>query len=158
MKCVNRFLGISAFALALAAIPIVRTDLFAKTPANSSADAPAFDPAAMVSVSGIIANVREVIPASAPLAGVHLTVKTKSETFDVYVGPSDFMKMLKAGFQTGDPIELIGSETRFQGANLVLASELIVGRASFVLRDPDGTPVWERWGVTVDPSHIGQMR
>ena len=66
---------------------------------------PVYDPATVVDVKVTVTGIREA-PMTDPLDGLHLTVKTdtdafKTETFDIYVGPTDFVKIFEITFAKG---------------------------------------------------------
>jgi len=44
-----------------------------------------------------------------------------------------------------DRIDLIGSEVKFKGANLVLGREVTKGAVTMILREETGTPMWLDW-------------
>ncbi len=122
---------------------------FAAAPKLSGADgkvnpAPSYQVATETDISVTIADVREV-PKTDPLGGVHLSVKTKSETVDVYVAPADFVKIFDINFKKGQEIEVTGSKVKFQGEDVILAREIQIGRTTVALRDKDGTPLWQGW-------------
>src|ERR1700677_3734163 len=94
---------------------------FAGNPAGA-ANEPVYNPATEVSVRGTITGIRQVA-AGAPLAGVHMTVQSKTGAVDVYLGPSDFLKFLKAGFKTGEQIEVIGSKVKSDDADVILTRQ-----------------------------------
>ena len=143
MKFVNYVLSVSA--LAVSAIASIN-------PAKA-ANEPAYNPSSAMDVDGIVTAVHYV-PAGQPLEGEHLTVKNKTGTFDVYLGPADFLKMLKTNFPVGDEIDVMGSRVKFNNADLILAREVTERTATLTLRDLYGAPVWQNWGVEVDPSTI----
>src|SRR5580693_6544381 len=107
MKFATKALGVSAFALALLASSTV-SPLFASNVAGAKANEPAYNPATMVEVDGTITAVRQV-PAGSPLEGVHLTVKSKASTVDVYLAPNDFLKIFKTNFPVGYDVRVVGS-------------------------------------------------
>ena len=144
MNFTHKVLSVSTVALALAALPALAKDV-----AGASAGEPAYNPATITQFLGTVAAVREV-PAGNPLAGVHLTVKTKTGSIDVYVGPGAFLKMLKTSFPVGYEIEVTGSKVSFGTSDIVLASYVSVSDAIIKLRDGDGTPVWNHWGVSLN--------
>src|SRR5215467_8208460 len=111
-----------------------------------AANEPVYNPATAVDVIAVISGIREV-PAGQPMEGVHLTVKNKANTFDVYLGPTAFLKMLKTSFPVGDEIDIMGSRVKFQNADVILAREVTDPVESLVLRDLYRTPVWNNWGV-----------
>jgi hypothetical protein len=138
MKSFQRTLAIGVFALGASAF---------------AANDPAYTPATIVDVDGIIAAVHNV-PAGSPLEGTHLTVKTKTGNVDVYLAPADFMRVLKTNFAVGNEVEVIGSKIKFQNSDVILTKEVSVGQATLELRDAQGTPDWKSWGVEVDPSAL----
>jgi hypothetical protein len=107
------------------------------------ASAPAYNPATMVNVEGTVAGVRQV-PGNDALAGVHLTVKAKTGTFDVLVGPAAYLKLIRTNFNSGEYVEVRGS---LVNGNTILSREVSADDATLTLRDAAGTPVWEQWGL-----------
>ena len=105
-------------------------------------NAPAYNPATMVNVEGTVAGVRQV-PGTDALAGVHLTVKAKTGTFDVLVGPASYLKLTRTNFNSGEYVEVRGSLVN----GVVLSSEVSADDATLTLRDAAGTPVWQSWGL-----------
>jgi hypothetical protein len=86
------------------------------------------------------------------MAGVHLTVQPKnSAATDVYLGPTAFIKIFKTNFPTGAPVQVIGAKA----GDVILAREVTEGATSITLRDADGSPVWENWGVSAPTSVTG---
>lgn len=145
MKYVNKLVTISALALAAAAVPAMAKD------ANAAASGPIYNPATVMQFEATVAGARQVA-AGNPMPGMHITVKTKTDTFDVYLGPTDFLGMLKMNIAVGDTVEVIGSRVKFANADVILPNEISVGRTSFTLRDGTGAPVWENWGVEASGS------
>jgi hypothetical protein len=135
-------LSVSTLALAMA------TSAAAANNSVGAANDPAYDPATVVNVPGTVASVRHV-PSGSLLAGLHLMVKSKTDTFDVYLGPSDFLKFLKVSFPVGDQIEVIGSKVKFANADVILTRKVNDGNALLTLRDANGAPVWQNWSKEV---------
>jgi hypothetical protein len=125
------------------------------TPASSQAPKgpvsnlePVYNLSTVVSISGNVTEVRDV-PAGNPLPGWHVTLKSNSDTFDVYLAPASFMKVLKAAYASGDRIKLSGSRVKFNNADVILTREVTKTKnaEAILLREGDGSPVWEDWGV-----------
>lgn len=135
----KHILSVSILALAAAA-----SQALASNTAGVPAKDPVYDPATVVNVPGIVASVKRVPPGSL-LAGVHLMVKSKTGTFDVYLGPSDFLKFLKVSFPVGDQIEVTGSKVKLGNADVILTRKVNDGYALVTLRDANGAPVWQSW-------------
>jgi hypothetical protein len=138
MKSIQRTLAIGVFALASAAF---------------AANDPSYNPASSVDIDGIIAAVRTA-PAGSPLEGTHLTVKTKTAMFDVYLGPTEFLRIFKTNFPVGSEVEVAGSKVKFQNNDVILTREIAVGAATITLRDAHGAPDWTNWGVEIDPASV----
>jgi hypothetical protein len=103
---------------------------------------PAYDKATVVEVSGTVTAVREV-PKGNPLPGIHLTLQAESKTLDIYVGPTEFVKMFEVTFKNGDNIRAIGSKVKFEDATVVLAREVTMGEVTLSCRDNNGEPLWK---------------
>lgn len=103
---------------------------------------PSYEVSTEIDVMVTIAGIRE-IPKTDPLGGVHLTVKTKADTIDVYVAPADFVKIFDITFKAGEQIEVTGSKVKFNGEDIILAREIQIGLTALELRDKDGTPFWQ---------------
>jgi hypothetical protein len=146
MKSFKGTTGIATLTLAVAV-------LAAGNPATTKSNEPSYNPAAVVDVWATITNVRQA-PAGSALEGVHLTVKSKNNSFDVYLAPSDFLKIFKTSFKVGDEVEVIGSRVKVDNADVILTREVTIGNADITLRDASGAEEWKNWGVEVDPTQL----
>jgi hypothetical protein len=72
----------------------------------------------------------------------HLLVKNGTETVDVYLCPKSFLGDMGMSFSKGDEIALTGSKVKHDGADLILAREVVKGTDTLLLRDDKGRPVW----------------
>jgi hypothetical protein len=145
MKFATKALSVSAFALAVFASSTL-APMFASSLSGPKANEPAFNPATMVELQGSITAVRQV-PAGSPLEGLHLTVKSKTSTVDVYLAPNDFLKIFKTNFPVGANVRVVGSKVNFANADVILSNEVDIGITEIILRDGSGAPVWQNWGV-----------
>ncbi len=73
----------------------------------------------------------------------HLLIKTGTETVDVYLCPKFFLDDMGMSFSKGDEIALTGSKVKHDGADLILAREVVKGTDTLLLRDDKGRPVWK---------------
>ena len=95
-----------------------------------------------MTLEGTISKVVEV-PAGEAYAGIHVTVSSKGEDFDVFVSPAKFLKFLNVNIKQGQKfVGVIGSQVKSNGANLVLARELRLDKTYISLRDEKGFPNW----------------
>ncbi len=91
---------------------------------------------------GKVAEVREVGIESA-LPGIYLTVTVKTDTVKVYVGPKEFVNLFGVKFSAGEEIEVTGAKAQFEGGELILGKEIVIGRVTLILRDESGWPNWD---------------
>jgi hypothetical protein len=112
----------------------------AKPPAKAPAvKAPEYDPSAEVTISGILEDYHESkLRSDHP--GLHLMVKTETETIEVHACPARFMADLDLKLEKGDAIKVVGS--RPGGAGVMVAREVTKGQLSLELRDKKGIPNW----------------
>ena len=104
--------------------------------------APAYQRSAETKFIAKVAEVREA-PKGASLEGIFLSVTVKAETLNVYVGPKEFVKLFGVTFNVGEEIEVTGAKAEIDGAQVILAREINVGRVTLILRDEDGWPNWD---------------
>ena len=113
--------------------------------------APAYDTKTEVQFEGIVTDVRQVTTGA--LTGVYLTVKSKSESIDLYLGPTEFIRMFDVQFKSGHGVDVTGSKVKFEGKDLVLGREVEIGKITLRLRDKEGAPNW-LWMTKSFPSGL----
>lgn len=118
--------------------------VFAGAADNKTVQEPRYDPAAKIDVKLTVTDVRDVAAGNA-LVGLHLTAKNGTDTFDVYVGPTDFVKEFEGNFEKGDQLQVIGCRVKADSGDIILAKEIKKGETSLLLRDDQGTPNWKYW-------------
>jgi hypothetical protein len=150
MKFTKHVLSVSTLVLAVTA-----SQALARNTAGATTNDPVYDPATVVNLPGTVASVRQV-PSGSPLAGLHLMVQSKTGTFDVYLGPSAFLKFLKVSFPAGDQIEVTGSKVKLENADVIMTREVNDGYARITLRDANGAPVWQNWSKEIDPALVNK--
>jgi hypothetical protein len=121
------------------------------TPVKAASD-PIYNPATVTHIDGVIAAVRTV--PTGPLAGVHVVVKTKTGNTEVYLAPSDFLRIFRVSFPVGNEIEVIGSKVKVENNDVILSRDIAIGAATISLRDANGAENWKNWGVEIDPSAV----
>jgi hypothetical protein len=126
---------------ALAASPVLAQAPAAKPVAPKPAvpKAPEYDPAAEVVVLGTVEDFHES-QMRGDHPGLHLIVKTETESVEVHACPVRFMKELDFAIAKGDTVKVTGS--RPGGTGVVVAREIAKGQTSLILRDKTGAPVW----------------
>jgi hypothetical protein len=104
-----------------------------------------FDPRTVMTVSGTIASLEEITPIKGMGVGVHLMLKTKTESVDVHLGPRWYLESQDADLKPGDVIEVRGSRILIDKKPAIIAIEIKRGEDVLVLRDADGVPRWAGW-------------
>jgi hypothetical protein len=104
-----------------------------------------FDPNAMVTVSGEITSLKKITPINGMSRGVHLMLKTETETIDVHLGPLWYIESQDADLKAGDTIDVRGSRIQIAKKPAIIAVEVKRGDDVLVLRDADGVPRWAGW-------------
>jgi hypothetical protein len=102
---------------------------------------PPYDLHTETKMKGIIDEVKSP-PKGSEKEAIHLLVKIGAETSDVYLCPKSFLDDMGMSFSKGDEIALTGSKVKVDGADLVLAREVVKGTDTLILRDEKGIPVW----------------
>lgn len=120
--------------------------------ASDRKPAPPYDLTTEFKAFVVVEAVRDV-PKGSALDGIHLTVKSKNDTFDVYVGPTAFVKIFDVEFKKGEEIELTACKVKFEGESLALAREIRIGHVTLVLRDATGWPSWD-WTKPLVPTGL----
>jgi len=72
----------------------------------------------------------------------HLLVKSGDDSIDIYLCPKSFLDDMGATFAKGDEVTVTGSKIKQDGADLVLAREVVKGTDTLMLRDDKRKPVW----------------
>jgi DNA/RNA endonuclease YhcR with UshA esterase domain len=103
---------------------------------------PGYNVSTVIDVTATVVKVREV-PKDQAFAGLHLILQKDSQTLDIYVGPTEFVKVFDVVFIEGDVIHVTGSRVEFEGSMVVLAREVSLGTITLVCRDKDGAPLWK---------------
>ena len=104
-----------------------------------------YDPKTVQTVTGEVVSVETFTPASGMSSGVHLQVKTATETNSVHLGPSWYLDNQDVQIKAKDNIEVTGSRITFEGKPAIIAAEVKKGDEVLKLRDQNGVPFWAGW-------------
>lgn len=111
--------------------------------AQAPATAPKYDPAAEVSIKGVVQEVKDFqCPVSGGM-GAHLVVKTDKGPVTVHLALSKFLSEYGFGFAKGDEVQIIGAKAKVGGdEDAILARQVERGNQTFTFRDKKGKPLW----------------
>jgi hypothetical protein len=124
--------------LQFAAIALVATSAFSQAP-------PKYDPATETTVKGTVGELKLVPPTGGkPVA--YLVTKTgpdkEKDTVQIFLCPKSFLDQMGIAFKTDEAIEVKGSKVKQDGADLILAREMVKGGETLTFRFPNGKPAW----------------
>ncbi len=102
---------------------------------------PKYDVSKEVKIKGTIDDVKEMSMGKGEV-GIHLMVKTATETIEVRLCPSGYLKDFEVALAKGQQIEVTGSRIKVDDKDVILAREVVQGNNTITLRDKQGGPVW----------------
>jgi len=124
--------------LRLGAIVFLTTAAFSQAP-------PKYDPATETTVKGTVEELKLVPPTGAkPFA--YLLTKTgpdkDKDTVEIFLCPKKFLDDMGIAFKSDESIQVTGSKVKQDGADLILAREILKGGETLTFRFQDGKPAW----------------
>lgn len=100
---------------------------------------PKYDPTTEAKFKGTVEDLK--IPPNAHEIA-YITLKTGTDTIEIYLCPKSYMDDMGVSFAKGDEIAFTGSKVKQGDSEMVLAREVVKGSDTLVLRDEKGNPVW----------------
>jgi hypothetical protein len=134
-------IGVNLVALALLAG-------FSISPASAQKSAPAdnalpkYDLQTETKTKGIVEEVK-LIPWGVKREISELTLKIGDDKIRISVCPKPFQDEMGIVFTKGDEIAITGSKVKQEGAEFILAREMVRGTDTLMFRDNKGNPVWD---------------
>ena len=102
---------------------------------------PKYDLATEMKLKGVVEELKLVPPnGGKPVA--YLVLKSGADTVEVLLGPKKFLDDMGASFKPSDEVEITGSKVKQDGADLILAREVVKGDDVLTPRFKDGKPAW----------------
>jgi hypothetical protein len=117
------------------------TMVFCVSPLAGQANLPKYDLATETKMKGTVQELK-LPEKGSEKDSAHLLVKSGTDTLDVYLCPKSFLEDMGSTIAKGDEVSLTGSKVKQDGAEMILARELVKGNDTLVLRDDKGKPVW----------------
>jgi hypothetical protein len=118
--------------------------LFAANLAYSQAP-PKYDPATETTVKGTVLELR-IVPPTGPKPFAYLATQVGpdkgKDVVQIFLCPKKFLDDVGLTFKTDDAIQVTGSKVKQDGADLILAREVIKGEEKWTFRFQDGKPAW----------------
>jgi hypothetical protein len=129
------------FSIALFLLIQAAPLLCAQYGSTSARTSPMYDPTTETTVSGVVAEVRE-ISGTRGWHGIHLQLKTSNQVLDVHIGPSWFLAQKKFEIAKGDRVEVTGSKLLLDNVQTLIARTIKKGDSELTLRNRQGIPAW----------------
>jgi hypothetical protein len=104
-----------------------------------------YDPKSVETIQGEVVSVDIFTAGREMSSGVHLTLKTPSETISVHLGPAWYISAQDTRIEPEDSIEIQGSRISFEGKPAIVAARVKKGAEEIILRDESGFPAWAGW-------------
>ena len=143
MKPFSIFLGLFLSTVVIAVLLVAFGVKINSRPADPAAAA--YNPAAETSLTG---TVRETNDFTCPVAesevGRHLWLQTPGGAVRVHLAPSRILRSQHIDFSPGERIQVIGARARVQGADDLIAREIVRGDESFIFRDHQGKLIMQQ--------------
>jgi hypothetical protein len=112
---------------------------------------PRYDPKTEVTLRGTVEAVTEHAGQGYG-TGVHVTLRAKTGTVEVHLGPATFLRESGLELARDDSIEIVGSRVKGDQGEYVIARQVRKGDKTVTLRDSNGVPAWSgRGGRRVTP-------
>jgi hypothetical protein len=102
-----------------------------------------YAPGSEVKVQGVVMNVKEFYCPVSDDQGMHLILRTVQGNVQVHLAPGRFLRSNGFRFESGEPVEVIGSRVEFQGETDLMARQVVRAQETLTFRDPDGKPLWQ---------------
>jgi hypothetical protein len=125
------------------ALVLMITPAIAGQKSETGAAVPKYDPAVEATFKGTVEEVRDrQCPMSGGM-GSHLILRlSASQTIEVHLASTKFVKTYDLVFSKGDVVTVVGTKVQFEGVETIFAREVTRGSETFVFRDKDGKPIW----------------
>ena len=99
----------------------------------------------VVTVQGTVKRVEKIVPMKGMGYGIHMILKTQSETIPVHLGPTWYVEKQRVQFESGDVVEVTGSRVYCDGKPIILAANIKKDDLTATYREPSGLPAWAGW-------------
>jgi hypothetical protein len=140
-------LGHSSMLVVVAFLAFAPMDgVTAQTPPAGPAASGMYDVKTEVTLRGTVEAVETVTGMMArgrhATGGMHLTLKTDTETLQVHLGPIAYLAEKGVAVAKGDTLAVVGSRVAMDGGPVVIARQITKGDRTWTFRDASGRPLW----------------
>jgi len=132
--------SVSAYrqVLPLAALAFLTASAFSQAP-------PKYDRTTETTLKGTVGELK-LVPPAGPKPLAYLLTKTgpdkEKDLVQIFLCPKSFLDEMGIAFKADDEIQITGSKVKQEGADLILAREIVKGGETLTFRFQDGKPAW----------------
>jgi hypothetical protein len=105
-----------------------------------------YDAKTWTQVTGEILVVEQIVPQKGTSAGIHISLKTKTKTIAVHLGPKWYLDKQQLQLKAGDKVEVQGSMVTIDSKETIIAEKVKKDGKVLTLRDGNGKPLWSGRG------------
>jgi len=105
-----------------------------------------FDPANITTFEGVVTEVSTVDKPNRQGKGVHFTLKTDDNSYEVVTGPEFYIDEIGLELQNNKPIVVEGFLVEQNGSRYVIPSKITMNGKQYILRNNQGVPAWSGRG------------
>lgn len=124
--------------LHFAAMALVATSALSQEPSK-------YNPATETTIKGTVGELK-LVPPTGPKSLAYLVTKTgpdkEKDIVQIFLCPKSFLDQMGISFKADEAIEITGSKVKQEGADLILAREMVKKGETLTFRFPDGKPAW----------------
>ena len=124
--------------LLFAPLTLVPTSALSQAP-------PKYDSANETTITGTVSELK-LVPPTGSKAVAYLLTKTgpdkEKDTVQIFLCPKSFLDQMGITFKADEKVEVKGSKVKQDGADLILAREMVKSGETLTFRFPDGKPAW----------------
>lgn len=99
-----------------------------------------YDPSRVETVQGTITEIQAGNRGNRMSQGVHLLMKTNTETLELHLGPRWYLEQQNFQIQPNDTVEVTGMRVNRGGQSILMVGEIKKGNQTLQLRDEKGYP------------------
>jgi hypothetical protein len=134
--------AMSSYPVRCRAVPLACAILLLCSTLSLAQAKPKYDASTEAKFKGTVEDMK-LPPKGSEKEIAYLTIKSGTDTIEIYLCPKSFMDDMGISFAKGDEIAFTGSKVKQGDAEMVLAREVVKGTDTLVLRDEKGNPVWD---------------
>lgn len=101
-----------------------------------------YDPSRVETVQGTITEIQAGNRGNRMSEGVHLLMKTNTETLELHLGPRWYLEQQNFQIQPNETLEVTGMRVNLGGQQTLIVGEIKKGNQTLQLRDEKGYPRW----------------